>query len=492
MKERLLKLLPFLLLAVLLYMPVFSFLDRLPIRLWDESRLAVNAYEMYQGGDLIVTQYGGEPDMWNTKPPVMIWLQVLCMKLFGVNELSVRLPSALAAFFTAILLMGFAVRHLGRKWLGFAAVLVMITSPGYIGHHVSRTGDYDALLILFTTAGALLYFLYLESKKPWQLYLFFAALALGVLTKSITGLLFAPAMLLYALMQKEFAGLFRLKHFYIGLGAFLVLVLGYYLLRESRNPGYLQAVMANELGGRYLDTIEGHRHGFWFYYSKIIDERFSWWYLLVPGGFLAGLFSGVPKLVRLSRFLLLLVLTYFLIISVSKTKLIWYDAPMYPFLAIAVAIFIQFIFDFLKQVKYFQEKLVFNFVPYLFVFMIFVAPYRQIVKQTSPPSELPWEVEMYAPGKYLKEAVKGKHTLQDVSGYLSIGYNPHELFYHNILNDQGKGLQNLNGQTLEEGTTLLVWQHAVNDSLQGIYQLELLEEKYPIRKYKVVGSKSGL
>src|SRR5262245_6165309 len=99
-------------LAVLVYYPVFGFLDMLPIRIWDESRLAANAFEMYFNHDYIVTRYGGLPDLWSTKPPLMIWLQVLCMHFVGFNEIAVRLPSAISTFVICIAFMVISQRYL--------------------------------------------------------------------------------------------------------------------------------------------------------------------------------------------------------------------------------------------------------------------------------------------------------------------------------------------------------------------------------------------
>lgn len=36
----------------------------------DEARHGINAYEMMQSGDYVVTTYRGEPDYWNLKPPL--------------------------------------------------------------------------------------------------------------------------------------------------------------------------------------------------------------------------------------------------------------------------------------------------------------------------------------------------------------------------------------------------------------------------------------
>jgi 4-amino-4-deoxy-L-arabinose transferase-like glycosyltransferase len=41
-----------------------------------------------------VTAYH-QPDLGNTKPPLLNWLQALSMAVFGLSELAVRLPSLL-------------------------------------------------------------------------------------------------------------------------------------------------------------------------------------------------------------------------------------------------------------------------------------------------------------------------------------------------------------------------------------------------------------
>jgi len=108
--------------------------------------------------------------MWNTKPPLLIWVQVFLMRILGVNELAVRLPSAFAAFFTCIVLLIFFRRHLKNFWFGFISILVLVTSYGYIDLHASRTGDYDALLTLFTKLSGLFFFAFCATKNYKHIY----------------------------------------------------------------------------------------------------------------------------------------------------------------------------------------------------------------------------------------------------------------------------------------------------------------------------------
>src|SRR3954469_2587339 len=81
-----------------------------PLQLWDESRVAVNALEMFLSGPTLVTTYGFAPDLWNTKPPLLVWLMTGSMTLFGPSEWAVRVPSAVAAAATLAVTMWFAWR----------------------------------------------------------------------------------------------------------------------------------------------------------------------------------------------------------------------------------------------------------------------------------------------------------------------------------------------------------------------------------------------
>ena len=75
--------------------------------------------------------------------------------MIGVNETAIRLPSAFAALFTGLLLLWFFLKYRRDFWAGFSAVLVLVTTQGYVDFHAARTGDCDALLTLFMTASCL-------------------------------------------------------------------------------------------------------------------------------------------------------------------------------------------------------------------------------------------------------------------------------------------------------------------------------------------------
>lgn len=477
---------PYLLLAVLLYFPVFGHLDTLPIRIWDEARQAINAYEMFRNGDFIVTHFEGNPDLWNTKPPLLIWMQVFFMKLIGVNELAVRLPSAFAAFFTCAAMMVFSLRYLKSFWFGFIAIVVLITSNGFINYHATRTGDYDALVTMFTTMSGLFFFSFCETRKQKHLYLFFAVTTLAVLAKSVTGLLFIPAIVVYSIMRKQLLPLLRNKHFYIGLFAAVAVVLSFYLIREAKSPGYLMAVYNNELGGRYLEVIEGHQHGFWFYFNNFIDMHLVEWYLLIPCGLVAGLAVKDERIRRLTVFAAVMSVTFFMVISIAQTKLLWYDVPLYPFLSFIIAVFIYAVFRYLKDLTWMNERLRLNISPYIFLFLFMISPYQKILGKTYKPIEHGESKEFYAISYFLKDAIRGEHNLNN-HYLLYEGYHGHLLFYVNILNDQGVKVSFKDWKNLGPSDQVVVSQPEVRQYVEDHYRFEMISSEGNIIIYTITG-----
>lgn len=465
-------------------MPVFGHLDTFPIRIWDESRLALNAYEMHKNGNFIVTYFEGYPDMWNTKPPFLIWLQVFFMKTIGVNELAVRLPSAFAALFTCITLLVFSLKFLKSFWYGFIVVFVLITSQGYIDVHSTRTGDYDSLLTFFTTASGLFFFTYCEKQKLHYLYLFFLFIGLAILTKSVVALFFVPAIVTYSIIQGQLIPLLKNKHFYIGLLSVLAIVIAYYLLREVKNEGYIAAVQQNELGGRFLNVNEDYKRNTWFYYNNLIDYRLPFWYLLIPCGLLMGFVIKNKRINRLTLFSFLMLITFFIVISASQTKLEWYDVPLYPFLAIVIAVFIYYIFNFLENSKWASQSLMINVLPFIFLFLIGINPYGMMIDKTYKPKENKIDEKFYEIGYYLKDALRGKYNI-DGHFLLYDGYYAQNLFYLNILNDKGIAVSMKDWTQLESQDRVIASQKMVKLYVEEHYDHEIIFVKGNVITYKI-------
>lgn len=315
------------LLLLLLLLPVAFYISTCSIRVYDEGRQAVNATFMHLHGNYLVTHYDGKPDLWNTKPPLLIWLQVIGLKLFGIGEFGLRVPSALAAAGTVSLLFWFGWRKLQKPLIGVLGALILISTRGYVAQHGILTGDFDALLTFFITAYSLFFFLYLETfrKRYWALITL--ALILGALTKSIAVLLPLPGLVVYALLSGKLPQLLKKAEVYAGMLCFLAVVAAYYYFREQVNPGYWQAVQENELGGRFLKALEEHHKPWYFYLTG--DKFMPWLLLILPALWVTHQFAeGLTR--RFAFFAGVFFFGFLFIISAAQTKLPWYAIPLYP------------------------------------------------------------------------------------------------------------------------------------------------------------------
>jgi 4-amino-4-deoxy-L-arabinose transferase-like glycosyltransferase len=311
-----------------------------PIILWDESRMAVNALEMHLSGHMrLVTTYGFQPDLWNTKPPLLIWLMDMSASLFGVSEWSLRLPSMIAAMGTLALVMSFTRRVTQSFLAGALAAVLLALSVLFFAEHGARTADYEALLCFLTTAYLYVLFFALHRRRPHSGLVMAAGglIAAAILTKSVAGLLPGVGVGLYLVVVGRWKRPLQ-SPWYMAAGA-LALGLGaaYFLLREHAAPGYLKAVMFNDVSGRFTSALDRHSGPPWYYLKDFF----------VDGAFSAGMLAAAAPLALISArgrerlgliFSLCVTAGILAVLSVSATKLNHYGITACPFIAIFTAI----------------------------------------------------------------------------------------------------------------------------------------------------------
>ncbi|MBL0129398.1 MAG: glycosyltransferase family 39 protein [Flavobacteriales bacterium] len=465
--------------------PLFMHLDTLPLRVWDEARQAISALEMLRDGDWLVAHFYGQPDMWSTKPPLLIWIQTTFFAILGPGELALRLPSAIAAFLTGWFLLRFTTKQLNSPWLGLIACLMLYTSDGFIHMHVARSGDYDALLVLFMSTSAWALFRWSVDGRPRDLLWFFVLITFGVLTKSVQALLFVPGLGIFLLLQKRALAFFMERKTYIGMGIFLLVVGAFYLLRESANPGYLKAVWENELGGRYGTSIEGHEEPWNFYIRMLIDHHFTWWWMLVPIGMVVGLAHREERLRQWTLLLVCIGSTYLYVISSAGTKLEWYSAPLFPVLcglaAIPVHVLLQWTFSEQWSASFVARRVL----PWLLLFFVFLQPYTAIIGRTYFPKEYPWDEDVFAASYYLHNALRGGPL--EVDALCHDSYNAHLMFYVKLLNEQGKDIKSVSKLDLKPGMRAMAIEPFVKESIEHHYDYKILYENHSLRIYEITG-----
>lgn len=170
--------------AALLFVP---FLGGVHLFDWDEINFAESAREMIVTGDYLTVQINFQP-FWE-KPPLFIWMQVLSMKLFGINEFAARFPNAICGIVTLLVLF-----NIGRKIRNnlFGILWVLAYTGSVLPFFYFKSGIIDPWFNLFIFLGVyfLLLYAFPENKKKLKNIVLAAAFAgLAVLTKGPVGFL---------------------------------------------------------------------------------------------------------------------------------------------------------------------------------------------------------------------------------------------------------------------------------------------------------------
>ncbi len=320
---------------------LFMFVDREipPIIVWDESRLAVNALEMYQRGWSLVTTYRFVPDLWNTKPPLMIWLMNAAMQAFGPSELALRLPAMAAALGTLAMVFAFVRHATGSRATASLALVLLATSVGFYGEHGARTADYDALLCFFTTAYLAVLFALVHQPRPgWPMLCACAALiAAATLTKTIAGVVPGIGVAAYVVLQRRPLRDFATPRIAVMLAVALMPITLFYGVREFVAPGYIHAVIYNDAIGRIAAHLELHANPPWYYlHAVFVAGLFSTGPLALLAPFAVRVANGRAR--QAALFALCCFGGQLFAVSIMVTKLFQYILPGLPWLAIACAI----------------------------------------------------------------------------------------------------------------------------------------------------------
>lgn len=423
-------------------------MDYMPMKKFDEVRLALYAIEMSQNHQWFVIHYEGIPELWSTKPPLLTWVQVLCIKIIGINEIAFRLPSALAVLGICFIIYLFVLKELQNKYIACFAIIILITTNGFVHMHGARSGDYDSFLCLFLFIQAISFYSYLKTKQFKFLIYYSLSIICACLTKSIAGLFFLPGFYLYILIERKFKFIFDWRL----ISSFLVsifTVLLYYFYRESLSPGYLKAVQYNELGGRFLSTIDGHSHAWWFYINLFFKDHFVFWYFFLFFGIILAKLSSTYN--QFIKFVFSIVFSFIFILSIAKTKISWYDMPIYPLLAIITAIGVYNVYTLINENKKIYGK--------IFLGLIFLVNYFPMFLNSFKAMIPIGEIEDYRLCYYIKshasDIAKNKkiHFKYD-------GYQPQNKFYEYYLKDKYPNL--IISKNIDSGTFLYI----VNQNLK--------------------------
>jgi 4-amino-4-deoxy-L-arabinose transferase-like glycosyltransferase len=336
----------------------------------DEPRNARCTIEMLEANDWVVPRFNNQ--LRTHKPILLYWAQMVSYRLAGTNSWGARLPSAIAALAT-VMLLGLWTRLLAGPSIGFWSAAVLATSLLFV--IAGRAATPDALLILFATAGLLCMAMAMMhqregTNRPAWFWLAYASWGVAMLAKgpvglilplavalawdwierirlslaidrlSTTGSLHASALQLARLAWGNGWSTLQMARLPSGLLIALAVATPWYLWVGYRTEGrWLSGFFLEHNLGRAVAAMEGHQGGLWFYPATLLAGIFPWSLFLLPIGWSVVWGwkdrSRTGSMVRLGTVWLLL---YGAAFSLAATKLPSYLTPAYPGVACIVGV----------------------------------------------------------------------------------------------------------------------------------------------------------
>jgi len=318
--------------------------------IWDanEAFYVETPKQMVRSGDYINPEFNGEPRM--NKPVLSYWVVAGFYQVFGVSVGVERAAIAVGA--VGILLATFLFgRALGGTTVGLVATLILATAPRFV--MFSRRIFIDIWVTMFMVL-ALACFLLAETRPQHRrryLWLMYAAIGLGVLTKGPVALLFPAAAIGTWLLLERRLGDLRHMHLFSGTLIVLAIVVPWWaVIYAQQGWAPVAAFWLGENVGRFTEPMQPGARDVLFYIPVVLGDLFPWT-VFVIGGLVWGARSlwlsarsgvtraghGAVEAAPYASLLMLWVVWHVGVFSFSQTKQDLYIFPVVPALAALAA-----------------------------------------------------------------------------------------------------------------------------------------------------------
>ncbi|HEU0186958.1 MAG TPA: glycosyltransferase family 39 protein, partial [Gallionellaceae bacterium] len=306
----------------------------------DEGRYAEISREMVTSGDWTTPRLNDLK--YFEKPPLQYWTTAAAFEAFGLHNWTARLWTALTG------LLGIAlVYYTGRRvWggeVGLYAAAVLGSSLLYV--MIGHMNSLDMGLTFFMALGMCGFVLAqhdgatVRENRIWM-HVAWAALALAVLSKGLIGIVLPGAVLvLYTLIQRDWA-LWKRLHLVTGTLLFFAISAPWFVAVSRANPEFAHFFFIHEHFERFL-TTEHKRYEPWWWFLPVLAIGILPWLANLPQALWLGGRSSAAVQFQPQRFLLVWAVFIFVFFSMSGSKLASYILPIFPALALLMALQIE-------------------------------------------------------------------------------------------------------------------------------------------------------
>lgn len=293
---------------------------------WDEINFAECAREMIVTHNYSQVQINFQP-FWE-KPPLFIWLQVLSMKLFGVNEFAARFPDAVCGILTLNI-----IYYLGRKYNNhtFGLLWVVCYGASFLPFLYFKSGIIDPWFNLFIFLSICFLLQWFNNNLAIKINTsaIYAGLfaGLAILTKGSVAVLIIGLTFLVIWVRLRFNPFVNVKNLLLFILTFLISGLSWFIFEIAvGNLAVIKEFIDYQV--RLFETHDSGHEGFRLYHFVV----------LLVGCFPASIFfipahiknpSDTPFQVYVKKWMLTLFWVVLIIFTIVNTKIVHYSSMCY-------------------------------------------------------------------------------------------------------------------------------------------------------------------
>ncbi|WP_413854572.1 ArnT family glycosyltransferase [Candidatus Ruminimicrobium bovinum] len=308
------------------------------------------AKEMTITGDYLTPYHDGVPVFYTSKPPLIYWMMVVSGKVFGFNNFSAKLPSAILAFLSVIIMFLFISRYWNYITAFFTSIILIFTQQ-YLHH--GRSCITDGPFATFFILAVISFWIAANEKKFICYYLMSLFIGLAIMTKQASGLLIYFVIFGYIILSKDRATLKNI-HLYISFILVPIIVLPWHIAMYQKFgmefvQEYFCSTVNNIQGwgngspGKINYNISTGQYnlfsGWYVYFQQVINNYWPWFPLLVYGLYkkLKNIKIIIRENLKKDIFVLCWVLIPFILFQIASKKNGNYLNPLYPAFALICA-----------------------------------------------------------------------------------------------------------------------------------------------------------
>jgi 4-amino-4-deoxy-L-arabinose transferase-like glycosyltransferase len=328
--------------------------------------------------------------IWLHKQPIPLWTMALSFKMFGVNEISLRIPSILLSSI-GILLMYKVGEYYYNKSVGFISAfffsihgLIIELSAGKVA-----TDHIDVFFLFFVLLSVYFGIKLVQTKKHLFTVLFGISVGLGILSKWLPALIVFPVITLLMLHSKNFSFKEIILHNLIALTVSIIVFMPWQIYIHTTFP--LEAKFESDFNFKHItEALENHSGGVFYHFDKLRILYGEIVYLPILW-FLIKYIKNYVDFKKLS--LLIWFLVPFLFFSFVKTKMQAYTLFASPSIFIICSLFVVYLQHIKTVVKY---KWIFNLAIIALVFLPIRYSFERIKPLETKPRTIAWAEEIKA------------------------------------------------------------------------------------------------